>query len=631
MAIELERLVARLDADYTRFEKALAKATGVADRETNAIKKKFDSVEVSMAAAGKRGATAFTNNFQVGNVAAQFQDIAVQLAGGQSPFLIALQQGTQLSSALGPGQGLSGALSTLGAGFMSLVSPVNLALLAIIGLGGSAIAYFANMGNSAAEVEAVLKKHGELISSLRERYGEAASGLKQYADESIAVLQYLAEENKKRLEATFQSLAAGATKTIETWANVGSGIAGLAPELRGIGAAIEELLAGARSGAPNITAFRDALAEIANTTADEEVRGVAKELLDVTATAGNAQRALDAASTAINRTGQAALSAQPQISAYGDAMRDLAGLAVQLTDQQRALDAYKKARDNALDARESIAALDQYKGALDRIKAAEDAKAAKRGGGGGSSAEKTSEYDREIAKIRERTGALAVEAATIGNSQFEIDRAKVAYELLEAAKKDTDKLSPQRLAEIEQASKAYAHQEEVLRSAHDAQRQMQEMQQFIGQSISGFFSDIVSGGRNAEEALMNLVKRLADVVLQAALLGDGPLGDLLGTGKGGLIGSLFSGFGIGAKAAGGPVSAGRPYVVGERGPEVMVPGSSGVIIPNAALARSSGPSVTIVQNIAAGVSYRDLAAAMGATRQAAMQGVQDALSRGRMG
>jgi hypothetical protein len=35
-------------------------------------------------------------------------------------------------------------------------------------------------------------------------------------------------------------------------------------------------------------------------------------------------------------------------------------------------------------------------------------------------------------------------------------------------------------------------------------------------------------------------------------------------------------------AAGGPVSAGSPYVVGERGPELFVPGRSGSIVPNGA-------------------------------------------------
>jgi hypothetical protein len=56
------------------------------------------------------------------------------------------------------------------------------------------------------------------------------------------------------------------------------------------------------------------------------------------------------------------------------------------------------------------------------------------------------------------------------------------------------------------------------------------------------------------------------------------------------IGGFFAGlFGIPGKAAGGPVSGGQPYVVGEKGPELFVPGTSGNIIPNGGL----GPSVKI--------------------------------------
>jgi phage-related minor tail protein len=43
---------------------------------------------------------------------------------------------------------------------------------------------------------------------------------------------------------------------------------------------------------------------------------------------------------------------------------------------------------------------------------------------------------------------------------------------------------------------------------------------------------------------------------------------------------------IGAKALGGPVSGGAPYLVGEIGPEIFVPSGSGTIIPNNQLASS---------------------------------------------
>jgi hypothetical protein len=52
--------------------------------------------------------------------------------------------------------------------------------------------------------------------------------------------------------------------------------------------------------------------------------------------------------------------------------------------------------------------------------------------------------------------------------------------------------------------------------------------------------------------------------------GGGGLGGLLNLG--GLIGSIF---GLPGRATGGPVSPGRGYVVGERGPELFVPTSAG--------------------------------------------------------
>jgi hypothetical protein len=41
----------------------------------------------------------------------------------------------------------------------------------------------------------------------------------------------------------------------------------------------------------------------------------------------------------------------------------------------------------------------------------------------------------------------------------------------------------------------------------------------------------------------------------------------------------------GARALGGPVSFGKPYLVGERGPELFVPGATGRIETNGALHR----------------------------------------------
>jgi hypothetical protein len=57
---------------------------------------------------------------------------------------------------------------------------------------------------------------------------------------------------------------------------------------------------------------------------------------------------------------------------------------------------------------------------------------------------------------------------------------------------------------------------------------------------------------------------------------------------GALTGAGFAGAGsfvskLGTRASGGPVSGGTPYMVGERGPEMFIPGTSGQIVPNGAL------------------------------------------------
>lgn len=63
-----------------------------------------------------------------GNIAAQFQDIGVTAAGGMNPLLIALQQGTQLSSAM------QGGIGNLLAGFAQLFSLTTILTVGLVGL-----------------------------------------------------------------------------------------------------------------------------------------------------------------------------------------------------------------------------------------------------------------------------------------------------------------------------------------------------------------------------------------------------------------------------------------------------------------------------------------------------------------
>ena len=59
------------------------------------------------------------------------------------------------------------------------------------------------------------------------------------------------------------------------------------------------------------------------------------------------------------------------------------------------------------------------------------------------------------------------------------------------------------------------------------------------------------------------------------------------------IGNLFSGDDekVEGKYMGGSVTSGTPYIVGEQGPELFVPGASGSIVPNGAMGGSGAPII----------------------------------------
>ena len=113
-------------------------------------------------------------------------------------------------------------------------------------------------------------------------------------------------------------------------------------------------------------------------------------------------------------------------------------------------------------------------------------------------------------------------------------------------------------------------------------------------------------------------------------------GQLFGTasttpgGVGGLLGGLAKLFG-GARAEGGDVRANTPYLVGERGPEILVPRGAGSIIPNSKIALGGGSRNVVTHNNVSnvtvnanggggnGASNQDLAQKVGRAVQDQMQ------------
>jgi hypothetical protein len=157
--------------------------------------------------------------------------------------------------------------------------------------------------------------------------------------------------------------------------------------------------------------------------------------------------------------------------------------------------------------------------------------------------------------------------------------------------------------------------EKLSEFAVQAQRNIQDaLGDTLFRTLSGKFDDI---GRAWGDLMLRLAAQAAAAKLGEALFGANGSGGALSN----VLRTLFP-----ARAFGGSVEAGRPYLVGEHGPELFMPRASGSIIPSAA----GGPSFTQVVNISAGVSRSEVVAAMQTATLQAEARITEAMRRGRL-
>lgn len=113
------------------------------------------------------------------------------------------------------------------------------------------------------------------------------------------------------------------------------------------------------------------------------------------------------------------------------------------------------------------------------------------------------------------------------------------------------------------------------------------------------------GFEELKAAALQILSEIAAAAVRDGL--DAVLGRSGGGGGGGSLLTALTGLlGAPGRATGGPVSPGRPYWVGERGPELFVPASAG----NVAVPTGAGPRevrVAITVNAPAGDAPRALA------------------------
>ncbi|RWE75250.1 phage tail length tape measure family protein [Mesorhizobium sp.] len=608
MAIEAERLLAIFEAKFDALDKALAKSRAAANQNFADIEAAGTRAENTLARVGSRGTPGFdklsksiqNTKVQTGNLAAQLNDIGVQLAGGQSPFLIAIQQGTQIQQALGEA-GAKGAVTAIGGAFASLVNPVGLATIALITLGGVAIQYFASLASGGEKSEETLKREADLIQKVAAQWGAALPALKAYADEQAR----LADQQDK-LNALIAARETSGQPLVEGFADATAQIADLQDQLNTLGEnaaaqelrdKFEELRKQVENGSVTQQDFNDVIDASKTTFADAKINGdsfiVMLESL----------------------AGRAAALIPTMASLAGEVDKVFGGAG---SPNGRSPTGKTGGYDPRFNLPDSAPTPDSAPNRED-VLAAQDkaAAAAARRGPRGQRATAEDRINEDAQSIRDRTAALEQEASMLGLTFEEQQRRKVALDLEQQALKqlreeavrkgqtdlDSIKLSPEQVAAINQVADAYAKQAEQLRQA----REQQALQRDI---LQGAFSDLRSAledgkldwkdiGDIAINALDKIIDKIENDLIDAILQANSAAGS-----GGGIFGSLLGILGLGGgsdpgiisalglRANGGPVQAGKPYIVGEKRPELFVPNRSGTILP----------SVPTVQNAGGGAS-----------------------------
>jgi len=125
-------------------------------------------------------------------------------------------------------------------------------------------------------------------------------------------------------------------------------------------------------------------------------------------------------------------------------------------------------------------------------------------------------------------------------------------------------------------------QKEQEKLAEKINEQQEKIKDAIRNGVVTAIEGAIDGSKSLAESFSGLLKQLAMMIIKQKLIGN-----FASMGGGGILG-LIPGL-----ANGGPARGGRPHIIGERGPELFVPRSSGTVVPNHALGGNANVTVNV--------------------------------------
>ena len=176
---------------------------------------------------------------------------------------------------------------------------------------------------------------------------------------------------------------------------------------------------------------------------------------------------------------------------------------------------------------------------------------------------------------------ISSEQFTLKQEQFKLDNLNADLELLRGELGKDNNLEIQRQVDGLQAQVDL--QEQIVNNAKALTDPFRKISNIISQDIGDGIKGLIKGTETLNNVLNNVINKIADAALNMAIFGNT-------AGKfqkgGGILGLL-------PFADGGSPPVGRPSIVGEKGPELFVPRSSGNIIPNNKLGGGSTNNVVV--------------------------------------
>lgn len=617
-----------------QYERALETLNAEYQRATGASK-----VMNSGLANVARGSNAMRGQIQ--NAAFQIGDFAVQVGAGTSASQALGQQLPQLLGGFGVMGAVLGAVVAAGVPLVSFLLNSGEAAETLDekldSLKSAVDAYRTAVDAAIVPTDELREKYGQATGAAQE-FLQALADINKV--EALNALAAVIEDITTKFGSLSDAAILGdadvqATQLEETIRNVGR-------EFDVSGGAAQRLINAMRDlqeaepGRAQADAARDLLDLMIETIGPiERMEGaaleMARQLAGVALNAGEMQGEFDKAEMSVSdmiaalQTGESTIQAMSrQAATLGDRMWRAASAAwdfARAKEQEiRGTRAYNSTvgRGRGADPRQfggSAQDIQNYvpsvRLAADQMNQADAArKAAEKAAGAGSKSSGSGKVDAPLFDIgADALDKLQRQIELIGKTEAQVAGLTVKYKLLDEAKKrnlDLDQMQAGTGKTLREEIDAQAQSVEGLAQKYQAAQEQAKFFDDMSTQLKDGLIDAAIEGESFAGVLADVAKALAKAALQAALFNEGPFSSK--GGGSGLLGSLFSAglaafggpgmtrgtplsvpsSGVGSllprrldeRAMGGPVAQGQPYLVGEKGPEIMVPSTAGKIIPN---------------------------------------------------